>query len=765
MAHRLERLKEISELVFKVYSGTHGYRSSRGGIDLHYLHLRTSRCVCAKISKLLECGIFDCRRYSTVPKRIHKQSSNKDFLSFVQSAINELQGPSHRWLNKVEVPKCFFRKDGIFLVLAGQFVGDASVAGCNLTTVSEKVKLLQRRYPSLQVMGFQYSPAQSSDAVSTDLIQKIMVEYITFPVLLSNKYFSEMKDGAYYVIFKGFHNPMIYHAKDIDIVTLDRAVKTLITENCENSRLMNKLERSWANPIQTVKEPYLSSFLRNLLLYYPGAISVDEDCNRLFLSDVNHHRIVIFDHSGKILDCIGSSPGFEDGEFENAKLMRPAASFYHAPDDCLYFVDSENHAIRRANMERRVVETIYPTNTVKKTSLWSWILDKFGKKQDTETKSDELHHDTFLFPWHLMKSTNDDIFVLNRSFETLWIMDLTSGIIKEVVKGFPKILEISGQMIKERALLMKHMPDDWLVQQVNTSYSLDGIPHAGLMSSVAKFKDNVIICDEVGQMVLRLDIKSGSTSSFQFSNFGILGLPYWCSFPLEKVCARDEELSEMHIDHIGTFRLLPGRVTIMLNVEIPEDMDLAEPLEENSVWCQARGSAIEVSGAETRVASVEKVGVAQQWYDEIDNLTVATSEDSSMKEEINSPDEEVEEGRVRINCTVSTSPGTSEVIIYAPLYLKLKKTLISSSDGQAEIAARLAEIIDPAGIPRRASLIQFLLRSKKNLHDLVFLKPLHVRLKFKCDNHPKADNSKNIVLTDSSIDVNVAFGKSRSAHH
>lgn len=48
------------------------------------------------------------------------------------------------------------------------------------------------RYPSLQVMGFQYSPALSSDAVSTDLIQKIMVEYITFPVLLSNKYFSEV---------------------------------------------------------------------------------------------------------------------------------------------------------------------------------------------------------------------------------------------------------------------------------------------------------------------------------------------------------------------------------------------------------------------------------------------------------------------------------------------------------------------------------------------------------------------------------------------
>uniref|UniRef100_A0A7N2LIA9 Ternary complex factor MIP1 leucine-zipper domain-containing protein n=1 Tax=Quercus lobata TaxID=97700 RepID=A0A7N2LIA9_QUELO len=38
---------------------------------------------------------------------------------------------------------------------------------------------------------------------------------------------------------------------------------------------------------------------------------------------------------------IGSSPGFEDGAFESAKLVRPAASFYHVVDDCLYFVDSE----------------------------------------------------------------------------------------------------------------------------------------------------------------------------------------------------------------------------------------------------------------------------------------------------------------------------------------------------------------------------------------------------------------------------------------
>jgi hypothetical protein len=38
---------------------------------------------------------------------------------------------------------------------------------------------------------------------------------------------------------------------------------------------------------------------------------------------------------------VGSSPGFEDGDFESAKLRRPAGSYYHAIKNCLYFLDSE----------------------------------------------------------------------------------------------------------------------------------------------------------------------------------------------------------------------------------------------------------------------------------------------------------------------------------------------------------------------------------------------------------------------------------------
>ncbi|KAH7864302.1 hypothetical protein Vadar_028038 [Vaccinium darrowii] len=57
-----------------------------------------------------------------------------------------------------------------------------------------------------------------------------------------------------------------------------------------------------------------------------------------------------------------------------------------------------------------------------------------------------------------------------------------------------------------------------------------------------------------------------------------------------------------------------------LNIDTPEDTELVEPLQEGCVWRQARGAAMEVSGVDRKEASLEKVGIAQQWYDELDNL-------------------------------------------------------------------------------------------------------------------------------------------------
>ncbi|GFY99503.1 NHL domain-containing protein [Actinidia rufa] len=144
------------------------------------------------------------------------------------------------------------------------------------------------------------------------------------------------------------------------------------------------------------------------------------------------------------------------------------------------------------------------------------------------------------------------------TFEILWIMDLASGGIKEVVKGLPKIMEVCGQMIQEKSSLLKQIPGDWLQQYIGNNGLSEGITYAGLISSLATFQDRVVICDTVGHRVIKLSKESGLISSFHFSNFGILGLPYWMSSSLERVYAVGGVLSEVHIDHVQHFSLLPG---------------------------------------------------------------------------------------------------------------------------------------------------------------------------------------------------------------
>lgn len=198
---------------------------------------------------------------------------------------------------------------------------------------------------------------------------------------------------------------------------------------------------------------------------------------------------------------IGSSPGFEDGEFESAKLMRPAASFYHEDDDCLYFVDSENHAIRRADMGRRVVETFCPACKTEKKSFWTWIMEKLGlrsnidKPEEFDTKPVEFDTQSLMFPWHLMRSAEDSLLVINRSFENLWIINLATGEIEEVVKGFSTILETYGEQILEKVSILKQMPYDWLQQQANTACSPVELPYVGLISSFTTFLNQLILCD------------------------------------------------------------------------------------------------------------------------------------------------------------------------------------------------------------------------------------------------------------------------------
>ncbi|KAL0744226.1 hypothetical protein Bca4012_085739 [Brassica carinata] len=703
-------------------------------------------------------------------KRVSRASSSSsphaDLLSYVRASLDKLEGPSHHWLNRDTETKQLFKDKGTYVVLAGDLLnGDPS-------GFFEKLKLLQQRSPGVCFMGIHFSDQARITDDRTALAELIVKEYLTFPVLLSEKEFPKSSgEEVRYLVFRDFKNPLIYQDKDLDIASVAKALDSL-SQDIEKSKSVKLFTNTWSKQADAIKEPHFSSFLQDLFLYFPGCISADEVGDCLFLSDSNHHRIIISNYSGEILDSIGCLPGFEDGEFESAKMLRPGATLYDEEEDCLYIVDSENHAIRRANIKTRVLETVYPKVIKKSGGLWSWIMEKMGLEKDDDTtvdaeaKSEESDAPSLMFPWHILKRDDDSLLVINKSFSELWIVNLASGEIEEVVEGFQGIMEICGELITEKLSVLKHLPSTWLQQQTKAITSCKEQPSATLLSSFTKFGNDVVMTDIAGQRVLKLNRESGACSSIQFSNIGILGLPYWLSTPLERVFNLASGVQEAHVSHTHQLRLLPGKISIMLKIEIPQCTELVEPVQESCIWRQARGSITEVSNAGSAAEPSEKVGVSQQWYDELDNLAKEivnpelAEEAEEEQEEDTSLVESEDDGRIRIDCSVNTSPGTSELIVYAALYLRLAKNEETEGASQEELARRIADVLKPARNMTTMDedmFVKVLLKSKREVRDIVFLKPVHVRIRFDTMDHPKADNSRDIILTDSSAQIDVSL--------
>ncbi|XP_073021765.1 uncharacterized protein [Primulina eburnea] len=686
-------------------------------------------------------------RYSSVAETKHELLSAVDVLSFVQSSLHKPKaGSLHYWLNAVSDCKNVFKEDGILLVLVSDYVGDDFTSNPITFKMFENVKSLHQRYPFLQVLAVQYGRSISFNDISTSFIQIIFKEYINFPILLS-KYSLEIVKGPCYIISKGFRNPLVYPAKNVDLEALDKAIQELNEQSMQGA-IIHDTKSTWVKPVEVVKELDICSSSQNLLWSFPGCISVDECGDRLFLSDVNHHRIIVFNGSGKLLDA--------------------------------------NHAIRRADLERRVVETVFPATTDgnKNKSFWKWILHKVWP---VKLKSEALNSESFLFPWHMLKASDNDLFVLNQSvgredcskhnkylvesfyrrcskmdMNEFWNplgcrlgIKLYQGNCESELAESSKILEICGQMMMDKSISARHVPSDWLEQQLAASCSFDGIPYAGLMSSTATFQDHIVLCDTVGQTVVKFDRGTGSAISFPFSNFGVLGLPYWFVPPLEQVYS-DDGVPGPELDHVQEFNLLPGRVDIELYISVPQQTELVEQPQEGCIWRLARGAAAEVSELENKALSTEKVGIAQQWYDELDNLCYSTSlEEESSTEEESKP--VVQEGVARIGCTINSSPGTSEVIILAALYLRLKKSTISTIESFEDRVTKIVSIVDPSKRFKRDLLVKVLTASKRDLEELVFLRHLHVRLKIDSFDHPKADNLRDIIVSESSVKVQVTL--------
>jgi thiol-disulfide isomerase/thioredoxin/DNA-binding beta-propeller fold protein YncE len=92
-------------------------------------------------------------------------------------------------------------------------------------------------------------------------------------------------------------------------------------------------------------------------LRFPGKVLAHEGSSRLFIADSNHNRIVVTDLDGKLLETIGNGiAGNSDGNFTTAQFDHPQGMALR--NNILYVADTENHLLRKVDLQNKSVMTI-----------------------------------------------------------------------------------------------------------------------------------------------------------------------------------------------------------------------------------------------------------------------------------------------------------------------------------------------------------------------------------------------------------------------
>jgi len=156
-------------------------------------------------------------------------------------------------------------------------------------------------------------------------------------------------------------------------------------------------------------------------LRFPGKVLADERGKRLFISDSNNNRIVVASLDGKLRETIGSGAiGFDDGGYDTATFDHPQGMALLG--ETLYVADTENHALRKIDLENKRVKTIAGTGVQAK-NAWPGIedlgaLDPLPKRWVGKPLKTALNS-----PWALL-AHEQDLYIAMAGPHQIWKMPL-----------------------------------------------------------------------------------------------------------------------------------------------------------------------------------------------------------------------------------------------------------------------------------------------------------------------------------------------------
>ncbi len=224
----------------------------------------------------------------------------------------------------------------------------------NCMHVLPELKILERRYPrELVVIGI-HSAKFDSEQITDNIAAAILRYDIEHPVFndRDHVYWDTLgvRSWPTLVLIDPEGQAIWARAGEVKADELEQVLNLAIPYY----EAKGKLDRS------VLRFPLLAYQSRRTPLRFPGKVLADPVGNRLFISDSNHHRIVMATLDGTLLDVIGSGrSGMEDGSFETCSFNKPQGMALHG--QTLYVADTENHLIRKVDLQARQVVTIAGT--------------------------------------------------------------------------------------------------------------------------------------------------------------------------------------------------------------------------------------------------------------------------------------------------------------------------------------------------------------------------------------------------------------------
>jgi sugar lactone lactonase YvrE/peroxiredoxin len=181
---------------------------------------------------------------------------------------------------------------------------------------------------------------------------------------------------------------------------LDKAIAKLLKEHGSKGTLAGpmkfKLERDAFKPG---------------VLHFPGKVLADAAKARLFISDTNHHRVLVTDLMGKVQQVVGKGmEGLKDGTYNEAQFYQPQGLTLSADGKILYVADTENHALRAVDL---IAQTV---TTVAGTGKQSYDYRAAGSGRTTALSS----------PWDLFR-VDERIYIAMAGTHQIWVYNLKSN--------------------------------------------------------------------------------------------------------------------------------------------------------------------------------------------------------------------------------------------------------------------------------------------------------------------------------------------------